>query len=314
MADERPQAHTKTELENFAWALEDSGRYRVLRAYEQPERYAEPNELRKRIAGILDTETTGTDHTKDKVIELGLVLFEYDDYGEIHDIVNTQTWFEDPGIPIPEEATAVNGITDKMVKGKKFPEPEIATLIDQCVLLIAHNAAFDRGFCERRFDWAKNKGWACSLREIDWRELEAPAQSLQSLAWHFGFFFDGHRAVEDSLALLHLLAMKPRPVEEGEEPRTLFAELLDSARATTSRIWAWDSPFDKKDILRARGYRWHDGSFGPSKCWYRDLPPDQVDEEQLWLSREILMGRSGQVEQLTARERYSLSTIAGNTN
>ena len=311
MADEQPQAHTKTELEGFAFALEDSGLYRVLRAYEQPERYAEPNELRKRIAGILDTETTGTDHTKDKVIELGLVLFEYDDYGEIHGIVNTQTWFEDPGMPIPEEAIEVHGITDKMVKDKKFPEPEIATLIDQCVLLIAHHAEFDRGCCERRFDWAKTKGWACSRQEIDWRELDAPAQSLQALAWHFGFFYDGHRAVQDCLALLHLLAKKPRPAGDGEEPKTLFMELLESARSTTTRIWAWDSPFDKKDALKARGYRWHDGSFGPSKCWYRDLKTDEVDDEQRWLSDEVLLGRSGQVETLTARERYSLSTITG---
>jgi DNA polymerase-3 subunit epsilon len=35
----------------------------------------------EKIAVILDTETTGLDHTRDEVIELGMIAFTYDEEG-----------------------------------------------------------------------------------------------------------------------------------------------------------------------------------------------------------------------------------------
>jgi DNA polymerase-3 subunit epsilon len=55
-----------------------------------------------------DLETTGTDVTKDRIIELALVIEE-----------GSETWGTtmrfNPGIPIPAEATETHGITDQMV-------------------------------------------------------------------------------------------------------------------------------------------------------------------------------------------------------
>lgn len=55
---------------------------------------------------FLDTETTGTGQT-DRIIQIGIV----DTQGEtlFQSLVN-------PGMPIPAESSAVNGITDEMVK------------------------------------------------------------------------------------------------------------------------------------------------------------------------------------------------------
>ena len=59
----------------------------------------------------LDLETTGTSPRQDMIVEVGAVLFDGDQaikgYGEL----------VDPGVPIPADASAVNGITDDMVKG-----------------------------------------------------------------------------------------------------------------------------------------------------------------------------------------------------
>src|SRR5258706_1628265 len=43
-----------------------------------------------------------------------------------------------------------------------------------------------------------------------------------------------------------------------------LAVLLDQARKKTIRVWAEQSPFDLKDVLKRRGYRWCDGSHGPA--------------------------------------------------
>lgn len=63
-------------------------------------------------------------------------------------------------------------------------------------------------------------------------------------------------------ALLEVLA---RPVGEGN--KTSFAELLQSSARWHVRICAEHAPFDMKDHLKARGYRWSDGSDGRPKAW-----------------------------------------------
>ncbi|HPR34346.1 MAG TPA: 3'-5' exonuclease [Anaerolineaceae bacterium] len=73
---------------------------------------AHPNVLQRAKAVLelqpifLDTETTGTGQT-DRIIQIGIV----DTQGEtlFQSLVN-------PGMPIPAESSAVNGITDDMVK------------------------------------------------------------------------------------------------------------------------------------------------------------------------------------------------------
>jgi DNA polymerase-3 subunit epsilon len=41
-----------------------------------------------------------------------------------------------------------------------------------------------------------------------------------------------------------------------------LATLLERARRKTMRIWAEQSPFELKDELKQRGYRWSDGADG----------------------------------------------------
>jgi hypothetical protein len=92
------------------------------------------------------------------------------------------------------------------------------------------------------------------MKEIPWAEEGCTSAKLEYLAWRQGFFFDGHRALTDCLAGLHLLSMA-LPVS-GEPTLKV---LLDRARQREYRIWAEGSPFDAKEILKARGYHWSAG-------------------------------------------------------
>ncbi|OIQ73903.1 DNA polymerase III subunit epsilon [mine drainage metagenome] len=53
--------------------------------------------------------------------------------------------------------------------------------------------------------------------------------------------------------------------------RSGLAVLLERARRKTLRIWAEQSPFELKDELKRRGYRWNDGSDSRPKSWYIDI-------------------------------------------
>jgi DNA polymerase-3 subunit epsilon len=63
---------------------------------------------------IIDLETT--DQQKDEIIELGMVKFDYLPDGSIAGLTDVFTSFNQPSGSIPEEVTALTGITDEMVR------------------------------------------------------------------------------------------------------------------------------------------------------------------------------------------------------
>jgi len=283
----------------MAAALDEHPDFRVLRRLDTAREYPALNGKHVSRAVILDTETTGMDPTADKVIELGLVLFEYSrDSGEIGRVLGTYNGLEDPGMPIPAESTRVHGITDAMVQGKRIDDAAVADLLEDVGIVIAHNAAFDRPFVEARLPQFSSMAWGCSWQELPWDEAGIASAKLEYLAYRFGFFYEGHRAEIDCLALLEVLR---RPF--GETGKFTLKVLLDNARKPSCRLWAAGSPFEAKDRLKARSYRWE----AARKTWYLDLPQEAVADELQWLKADVYSGRSAslELEEFNARTRYS---------
>ncbi|GAB1483751.1 hypothetical protein MASR2M78_25670 [Treponema sp.] len=96
----------------------------------------------KSVFVAFDLETTGLDAKKERIVELGAIKF--DNRGPIArfgTLIN-------PLIPIPPEATRVNGISDAMLKNMPTLDevlPDFVRFIRGSTL-IAHNAGFDCGF------------------------------------------------------------------------------------------------------------------------------------------------------------------------
>jgi DNA polymerase-3 subunit epsilon len=64
----------------------------------------------------------------------------------------------------------LTGITDDQLLGHKLDDLAVTTLATPANLIIAHNAAFDRCFLERRFLLFVDKPWACSMGQVPWAE------------------------------------------------------------------------------------------------------------------------------------------------
>jgi len=140
------------------------------------------------IAVVIDTETTGTRHGEDRIIEVGIVRFEYQaETGRVAKVVGVYSGLEDPGIPIPPESTAIHGITDEMVAGQRLDESAIAAVVDGASLVIAHNASFDRPFLEERMPLFRALPWACSLEQVPWADEGFRGAKLEYLGWSSGF-------------------------------------------------------------------------------------------------------------------------------
>lgn len=293
----------RDDTEALAARLEATGDYRILRRLVPRHRYHDPAGAALRRAAVVDVETTGLDAGRDTIIQFSGVGFSYDPHdGRIFEVDPPLTGYEDPGRPIPALITRLTGITDAMVAGQRLDEGAIGALAAAADLLIAHNAGFDRPFLEQRLPAAfSEKPWACSVEEIPWDQYGFPSRRLEYLLYQrHRLFFDAHSAEADCQALVHALAT---PFEDGVQPLAL---LLASARKKTHRIWAVGAPFECKDQLKARGYRFNGGEDGRPKAWYRDVPEGEESEaEWAWLRETVYGGREGgHVERLDARSRY----------
>lgn len=295
---------TQQQLENIdissviTW-LEDQD-YKVIRPFTPPMFYStssSPTPLMK--AAILDVETTGMNILTDKIIELGIVIVEYcPSTGQVYRVLETYSELEDPGIPIPAESTKIHGITDEMVHGKSFINTDIENLFKDVHLVIAHNAAFDRGFVEKRFPFFQEKPWGCSFSQVPWKEEGIGSAALDYLLYKCGFHFKGHRAVADCHALLEVLQLK-LPVSGIKALKMI----INAAQTPALKIWALLTPFESKDNLKNRGYRWN----VEHKTWCKILATDDLSQEIDWLRQHIYNNRPFQLKQesIDAYHRFS---------
>ncbi|WP_375778022.1 3'-5' exonuclease [Bradyrhizobium sp. ma5] len=294
--------HDDISLAAMAEALGRSTDYRVLRRLVPRTTFAPAIGQDTKTGVLLDTETTGLDARKDEIIELGMVKFEFLPDGRIAGVRDTFSAFNEPSVPIPAEVTALTGIADEMVAGHKIDEAVVSAFVDDAVIVIAHNSGFDRKFVERYWPIFERKAWGCSATEVDWRKHGFEGSRLGYLLNGAGFFHQAHRAVDDCHALLEILAL--------ELPTTrapALALLLETARRKTMRVWAEQSPFDLKDALKRRGYRWSDGSDGRPRSWYVDVGESALEDEIAFLKTEIyLRDIEPRLQTLTAFTRFSV--------
>ncbi|MBT8042922.1 MAG: 3'-5' exonuclease [Pontiella sp.] len=166
-----------------------------------------------------DLETTGTKPSADMIVEVGAVIFDGDrpvkGFGAL----------VDPGMPIPPDATAVNGITDEMVCGK----PRIADVLGdfagfcEDLPLVAHNAPFDYKFLLEDVNLhraAAPKGIVLDTLPLARKIFPGlPNYKLWTLVRHFNFPSGAfHRAEEDSSYCGMLFAKIIQTLEARGEP------------------------------------------------------------------------------------------------
>jgi DNA polymerase III epsilon subunit-like protein len=299
-AKAEPQTVPMSE-EGMVRHLLQTGRYRILTKLVPRAVAPFPRQEFPLKGIILDTETTGLNARKDEIIEIGLIAFTFDATGNIGDVTGIYGGLQQPSVSIPPEITKLTGITDEMVAGQTIDMAALEALVEPADLLIAHNAGFDRPFCEAFSHLFSGKAWACSNSEIDWSARGYEGTKLGYLIGQAGYFHEGHRAVDDCFALLEVLA---RQVDGSAY--TAFAELYEASQRSRVRIFAENSPFDMKDHLKARGYRWSDGSDGRLKSWWIEVGEEALDDELRYLRAEIYRYPDADppIKRLTAFDRF----------
>jgi DNA polymerase-3 subunit epsilon len=296
-----PRAETITAPapEAMARLLDGHADYRVLRRLPVVTHFAHRATGPVSRVLILDTETTGLDASRDRIMELALLRVDVETAtGLPTGPVEVYDGLEDPGMVIPAEIQALTGITNEMVRGQRIDEQRVAALLEGADLVLAHNAGFDRPFAEARLPQFAELGWACSFADLDWKKEGRSSAKLTQLAMELGWFYDAHRAEMDCHALLAVLSS---PLSSGQ---TGLACLLAAFRQASYRLQATAAPFEAKDLLKARGYRWD----GTARVWHTRVGDEAgLQAECDWLKAAVYAGRPAQVqvEALDAGVRYS---------
>ena len=145
---------------------------------------------------------------------------------------------------------------------------------------MAHNADFDRAFVEKRMPLMRDKLWACSYRQINWRGKGFTDSKLPDLSHAHGFYVDSHRALEDVNAAAYLLSKR-----DSSTNAPFFKELLDGAFTPSVRIEI-EAARDESKEIQLRGYTWSDYY----KRWYKYVPVAEQASETQWLGKNFYHG------------------------
>ncbi|WP_175986409.1 3'-5' exonuclease [Microbacterium tenebrionis] len=161
--------------------------------------------------GVFDLETTGVDVGADRIVTAHVGVLD----AKGREIA-ARSWLADPGIPIPDGAAAVHGITTTHARAEGRPARDVVTeiagslrsLFAQGVPVVAYNASYDFSLlaheCGRHgVPVLENPGPIIDPLVIDKAvdRYRKGKRTLEVVAEHYGVVLDGaHEASADAIA------------------------------------------------------------------------------------------------------------------
>jgi DNA polymerase-3 subunit epsilon len=208
---------------------------------------------------IMDTETSGINHQKDRVLEIAGILYDIDSRSIIQQ-VSTLIYTEE------NAAEHINHICVDSLKASKM-QVEIASIEllkqmwHEADAIVAHNASFDRNFCKQ---WpmvnlfSETKKWVCSKSDITWPKTSD--LKLTTIATAMGVDnLSAHRALADCLMLAQCFAKLP----------DLKEQLMSSAH---KNIYKANVSYEDKHLPKEAGFYWnHD-----MRRWEKKMTDEQA--------------------------------------
>lgn len=241
-----------------------------------------------------DLETTGVDPEEARIVTAAVA---YVGGGEPTEL---RTWLADPGVEIPEEASAVHGITTEKAREEGRPLGEVVTDVlfalggrPPGAPIVIYNAPYDLTVLDREARRIEAPGALATLeaRVVDplvidkWLDrYRRGSRNLATACEHYGrmaalmtpILSDAHDAGADALAAARLawvicqhgqVVRRVRNAQEGREKATLTHE--------------WERVRSDLDLLHAAQIRWAEEQKAGLRTYFAQHPEKGVDPESV---------------------------------
>jgi len=267
-----------------------------------------PSDLGSRFAAFVegltrpvvffDTETTGTDPSQDRIVELSLVRISPAPVG----VEAPRTWRTNPGVRIPIEASEIHGIYNKDVDDA----PSFGDIADELLELI--KGADLAGFNIHRFDIRVLQAELHRVhRSLDLKGVRVIDTQViyhqrepRNLAAALNFYCDkeltgAHGAQADTVATVEVFAGQlARYGDLAVEMDTLhkLSSAINSGYVDSHRRFAWrdNEPVFNFGKLKGKSLRWA-ASDPNERAYLKWILQGNFEDDTKLVVREALEGR-----------------------
>ncbi|MGL3150805.1 3'-5' exonuclease [Microbacterium sp. A82] len=217
--------------------------------------------------GVFDLETTGVDVSADRIVTAHVGVLD----AKGREIA-ARSWMADPGIPIPDGAAAVHGVTTAQAQRDGHPAAEVVSeitaalraLFAQGMPVVAYNASYD-------FSLLTNE---CLRHGIAPLETPGPIidplvidkavdryrkgkRTLEVVAQHYGVPLDGaHEASADAIAAGRVAQAIARSFELAPSAQDLHTQQISWARTQAESLTEYFIRIGRLDASDALDGTW----------------------------------------------------------
>lgn len=205
---------------------------------------------------LFDCESTGLDRDKDRVLEVGYVLWSVE-HRCILEVFSGLLHAE------ANPAEAVNGIPPAALADLPTDDDDVWTMArtaaNNADAIGAHQADFDRAFCGSRLP--DDTPWICTREDMRWPKAGTATSLVATALAHGVAVTSAHRAIHDCLLLARLFehCFTAYP-DMGERLEAALAH----ARLPKVRLVSL-APYEERDVVKANGFKWDPGR----REWWR---------------------------------------------
>jgi DNA polymerase III subunit epsilon len=201
-----------------------------------------------------DFETTGRDPHEARIVTASIVLV--DGQGDVR---RSHEWLADPGIPIPEEAAAIHGVSTERARAEGLPAAQVtaevlevlAGMFDAGIPVMAFNASYD--FTVLGAECGRHGITACTplpvidpyIMDKQMDRYRRGKRTLTAMSQHYGVRIENaHTSAADVMAALGVASALA----------TLFPQLHgDAVRLHEAQVgWAAEQAASFQEYLRRR--------------------------------------------------------------
>ena len=211
--------------------------------------------MRQKLFAIVDIETTGGIPGRDRITEIGIVLYNG------NTIQDTFSTLINPECSIPYDITRITGITNAMVSGapKFYEVAKKVVEMTQNAIFVAHNVRFDYNFIREEFStlgYTFTRELLCTVVLSRKHFPGLRSYSLGNLIQYFNIPVENrHRALDDAMATTDILnrilsdeegrfkagQLIKRGIQSTKLPKNISSEQIEQLPETTGVYYMYNT-------------------------------------------------------------------------